>query len=117
MTKLFDVNVIFIGQYGIRTSPLFFIPPRNFGDSGATVLTGGVACLNVQHAPATANRVLRCTLPSGSGIDLAVLIIQARGPNSLQGSNETLPTVRYVQCLAGQFQQKGEISCGNCPSG
>lgn len=96
----------------------------NFGPSGASVLVGGIACLNTQHASssssssassavaapaaAAAHAQLTCTLPSGRGTALPVVVIQSSGVISAT-ANDT-PAVSYLQVRV--MHACGAVPCG-----
>ena len=87
----------------------------SFGSSAPLVLIGGTACLNVVllEDDATQSR-LQCNTPPGTGLALAIILVQAGGPVSVSPASVTLS---YAPCPAGQFASATNSSCLPCPTG
>lgn len=88
------------------------IAGSDFGAEGALVLVGGEPCTTVVHDLDNSHGLLTCDLPSGSELNLDVIIVQGGQLSTNSGS------ISYVQCPAGTFQDGDfDIICTSCPPG
>jgi hypothetical protein len=90
----------------------------DFGAEQAVVLVGGAICDRTEHAPTPlAHRKLTCVLPSGTGTERPVFVLQAGGgvgPAALNGVGAIL-SLSYVQCLPGT--SVANLTCVPCGTG
>lgn len=103
----------------------------NMGQSGASVLIGGVPCVNTTHDSDTPHNKLTCILPPFSaGSDRSVVVVQASGDLSEDmisvsyaqceagtSGGTAVTAYRCVGCPAGRFSNQGDASCGFCQEG
>jgi hypothetical protein len=88
------------------------ITGTNFGSSGALVLVGGIACTNVIHSSSTPHEVVTCQMPSGTGTNVIVLLLQGGGQVS-----SNYGSVSYLPCPAGSYPDSGSTACNLCDPG
>jgi len=80
------------------------------GTGGDTlVLIGGSPCKNVRHSASSPHRELTCTLPSGSGADLDVLVIAGQAPNNSA-------SLSYVPCTPGSSTAASPLNSSSTSS-
>ena len=82
----------------------------NFGASGATVIVGATPCGNTQHSQASPHTQLTCTLPSGRGSNVPIVVIQRGGSASVNA----LVNVTYAVCAPGSYRLLNPSSTSNC---
>ncbi|CEO95040.1 hypothetical protein PBRA_003853, partial [Plasmodiophora brassicae] len=97
-----------------RTShPLVTITGMYFGQASAVVFVGEYTCTNVVHDTVTPDQKVTCKLPSTSGLQLAVFLMQGGGQVS---TNSLL--VSYVPCAPGYAEGAArQVACVPCQAG
>ncbi len=103
----------------------------NFGVDGAVILIGNSLCLSVSHGSGAndnlnPNRYVECSVPSGTGIERPVLLLQGGGgigSNTSLSYTECQPGTYIVglgclPCATGQFSAiPSSPECRNCYGG
>jgi hypothetical protein len=86
---------------------------ENFGQSNAAVFVGGVQCADVEHTPGSEHSEVTCTLPSGTRLSRAIMLIQDNGEISI---NRVY--LSYAQCQPGNWSaSETDYDCTPCDAG
>lgn len=88
------------------------ITGTNFGQSGVTVLIGGVMCGSLEHSQGKEHTAVTCALPAGSDQLAPVVLTAYQGDPSPQQVY-----LSYAVCAPGYVQPSVDPTCDKCPSG